>query len=242
MEHSSRTQSRTLFKRELTWTLSSKEIDAVAQIHGREMFWRGEGSHRNYHLHLLPLSLLVIFPLLLSLIGTEAYLIALVIITLFYVDRNTLGALHVTANRKVSTKFVCRELVEADRREQAATRDEQSEIERELEDRETQENIPPPAYVAPELPVANPTNPTHWAAPRIVFGRLPLSVLPIPEEICIRRDTLPNRPRTPNPTFHYRYNPRDFLVAGQETGGPSGNTSEVPSGYQTPDAELADVE
>ena len=159
------------------------------------MFRRGEGSHQNYHLHPLPLSLLVVFPLLLSLVGTEVYIIALIISALFYVDQNTLGSLHVTTNSKVSTKFVRRQIVEAYRRDQAAARDEQSEIERELENRENQENIPLPlAYKAPELPVSNPTN---RAAPRIVFGRLPLPVLSIPEEICVHRDALPNCPRTP---------------------------------------------
>ena len=214
--------------------MSSKEIDAVARIHGRETFRRGEGSHRNYHLHPPPLPLLVIFPLLLSLIGTETYLIVLVISALLYVDQNTLGSLHVTVSSRVSLKFVRRELVEAYRRDQAV----QSEIERELENLEKQENIPPPpAYVAPELPAANPTN---RAAPRIVFGELP--ILPIPQEICIRRDALLNHPRTPNPGFRYCYNPGDFLAPGQETEGPSGNSSEVASGYQTPDADLADVE
>ena len=38
IEHSSQTRSRTLFERELTWALSSKEIDAIARIHGRETF------------------------------------------------------------------------------------------------------------------------------------------------------------------------------------------------------------
>ena len=56
--------------------------------------------------------------------------------------------------------FVRRELVEAYRRDQAI----QSEIERELENQENQENIPPPAYVAPEPPVANCTN---QAGPRL---------------------------------------------------------------------------
>ena len=233
-------QSRTLFERELTWALSSKEMDTIAWIHGRETFWRGEGSHQNYHLHPPPLPLLVIFPLLLSLVGIEVYQVALVISALLYVDQNTLGSLHVTINSKVSTKFVRRELVEAYRRDQAAARDEQSEIERELENLENQENIPPPlAYVAPELPAANLNN---QATPRIVFRRLPLPILLIPEEICIHRDALPNRPRTPNPGFHYRYNPGDFLVPGQETDSPSRNTSEVASGYQIPDAKLADVE
>ena len=106
-------QSRTLFERELTWALSSKEIDAVGRIHRRETFRRGEGSHRNYHLHPPPLPLLVIFPLLLSLIGTEVYLIILVISTLLYVDQNTLGSLHITISSRVSVKFVRRKLVEA---------------------------------------------------------------------------------------------------------------------------------
>ena len=83
------------------------------------------------------------------------YLIALVISTLLYVDQNTLGTLHVTASSKVSVKFVGRELVEEYRRSQVL----QSEIERELENLENQENVPPPlAYVAPEPPAANPTN------------------------------------------------------------------------------------
>ena len=87
------------------------------------------------------------------------YIIALVISALLYVDQNTLGSLHITANSKISTKFVQRELVEAYRRNQAAARDKQSEIERELENRENQENIPLPlAYEAPELPAANSTN------------------------------------------------------------------------------------
>ena len=225
-------QSRTLFERELTWALSSKEINAVARIHGRETFRRGEGSHRNYNLHPPPLPLLVLVPLLLSLVGTEAYLIALVTSTLLYVDQNTLGSLHVTTSSKVSVKFVRRELVEEYRRNQTL----QSEIERELENLENQENIPPPpAYVAPEQPAANPTNRT---VPRIVFGTLPV----LPEEIRIRREALPNHPRTPNPGFRYRYNPRDFLAPGQETKGQSGNSLEVASGYRTPDADLADVE
>ena len=228
-------RSRTLFERELTWALSSREIDAVARIHGREMFRRGEGSHRNYHLHPPPLPLLVLLPLLLSLVGTGVYLIVLVTSALLYVDQNTLGSLHVTASSKVSIKFVRRELVEAYRRDQEV----QSEIERELENHENQENIPPPAYVAPEPPAANRTN---QAGPRLVFGRLPLPVLPIPEEICINRDALPERPRTPAPIFRYRYDARDFLAPGQETDARSGNTSEVVSGYQTPDADLADVE
>ena len=82
------------------------------------------------------------------------YQLVLVISTLLYVDQNTLGSLHITASSRVSVKFVRRELVEAYRRDQ----DVQSEIERELENQENQENIPPPAYVALELPVANPTN------------------------------------------------------------------------------------
>ena len=115
-----------------------------------------------------------------------------------------------------------------------------SVTERELENRENQKNIPPPpAYVAPELPVANPTN---RATPRIVFGRLPLPILPIPEEICIRRDALLDCLRTPNPSFCYCYNSADFLVAGQETDGPSRNTSEDLLGYHSPDTELADTE
>ena len=154
---------------------------------------------------------------------------------LLYVDQNTLVSLHVTASSKVSIKFVCRELVEAYRRDQAI----QSEIERELDNQENQENIPPPAYVAPELPAANRTN---QAGPRLVFGRLPLPVLPIPEEIRIHRDAIPERPRIPAPVFCYQYDPRDFLAPGQETDARSGNTSEVASGYQTPDADLADVE
>ena len=76
------------------------------------MFHRGEGSHWNYHLHPLPLLLLVLFFLLLSLVGIEVYLIITVIATLLYVDQNTLGSLHVTANCKIATKFVRRELVE----------------------------------------------------------------------------------------------------------------------------------
>ena len=146
-----------------------------------------------------------------------------------------LGSLHVTASSKVSVKFVRRELVEAYRRNQAI----QSEIERELENQENQENIPPPAYVAPELPAANRSN---QAGPRLVFGRLPLPVLSIPEEIRINRDALPECPRTPAPVFHSRYDTRDFLAPGQETDARSGNTSEVASGYRTPDADLADVE
>ena len=193
IEHSSRMRSRTLFERKLTWALSSKEIDVVTQIHRRETFRREEGSHQNYHLHPPPLPLLVLLPLLLSLVGTEMYLIALVISALLCIDQNTLGSLHVTVNSKVSVKFIRRKLVEAYRRDQAV----QSEIKRELENQENQENIPPLAYVAPEPPVANPTN---RAAPRIVFGELPLPVLPIPEEIRIHRDTLPERPRTPIPS------------------------------------------
>ena len=237
IEHSSQMWSRTLFERELTWALSSKEIDAVTWIYRRETFRRGEGSHRNYHLHPPPLPLLVLLPFLLSLVGTGAYLIVLVTSTLLYVDQNTLGSLHVTASSKVSVKFVRRELVEAYRRDHAI----QSEIERELENQENhenQENIPPPAYVAPEPPAANRTN---QAGPRLIFGRLPLPVLPILEEICINRDALPERPRTPAPVYHYQYDPRDFLAPGQETDARSGNTSEVISGYQTPDAKLADV-
>ena len=159
----------------------------------------------------------------------------MVISALLYVDQNTLGSLHITASSKVSIKFVHRELVEAYRRDQAV----QSEIERELENQENQENIPPSAYVAPELPAANPTN---HASPRIIFRRLPLPVLPVPEEIRIHRDALLERPRTPISVFHYRYNPGDFLAPKQETEGPSGNLSEVASGYQTPDADLADIE
>ena len=228
-------RSRTLFERELTWALSNREIDTIAWIYGRETFRRGEGSHWNYHLHPPPLPLLVLLPLLLSLIGTEAYLIVLVTSALLYVDQNTLGSLHVTASSKVSVKFVCRKLVEAYRRDQAI----QSEIERELENQENQENIPLLAYVAPELPAANHTN---QAGPRLVFRRLPLPVLPIPEEIRIHRDTISKRPRTLAPVFRYRYDPRDFLAPGQETDARSRNTSEVASRYQTPDADLADVE
>ena len=197
------------------------------------MFRRGEGSHWNYHLHPLPLPLLILLPLLLSLIGIEAYQLVLVISALLYVDQNILGSLHVTASSKVSVKFVRRELVEAYRRDQAV----QSKIKRELENQENyenQENIPPPAYVAPEPPVANHPN---QAGPRLVFGRLLLSVLPVPEEICIHRDALPKRPRTPAPVFHYRYDPRDFLAPGQETDACSRNTSKVTSRYQTPDAD-----
>ena len=167
----------------------------------------------------------------------------MVITILLYVDQNTLGSLHVTANCKVTTKFVQRDQVEAYRREQVAAVDTQSEIERELENRENQENIPPPpAYIAPEPPVANPPN---QATPRIVFRRLSLPILPIPEGICIHRnqfaEPLLDRPRTPNPGFHYCYNPTDFLTIEQETYPTSGNTSEDISGYQTPDTELADV-
>ena len=218
--------------------MSSKEIDAIAQIHRRETFRRGEGSHQNYHLHPPPLPLLILVPLLLSLVGIEAYQLILVISTLLYVDQNTLGSLHVTTSSKVSIKFVRRELVEAYRRDQAI----QSEIERELENQENhenQENIPPPAYVALEPPAANHTN---QAGPRLVFGRLPLPVLPVPEEIHIHRDALPERPRTPIPVFCYHYNTRDFLAPRQETDAHSRNTSEVASGYQTPDTDLADVE
>ena len=154
IEHSSQTRSRTLFERELTWALSSREIDAVTQIHGRETFQRGEGSHRNYHLHPPPLLLLVLLPLLLSLVGTRVYLIVLVTSALLYVDQNTFGSLHVTTSSKVSVKFVHRELVEAYRRDQTV----QSDIERELQNQENQENIPPPAYVAPEPPAANRAN------------------------------------------------------------------------------------
>ena len=159
----------------------------------------------------------------------------MVISALLYVDQNTLGSLHITASSKVSVKFVCKELVEAYRRDQAV----QSEIERELENHENQEDIPPPVYEAPEPPATNRTN---QAGPRLVFGRLPLPVLPIPEEIRINRDALPERSRTPAPVFRYRYDPRNFLAPGQETDAHSGNTSEVASGYQTPDADLADVE
>ena len=112
-------RSRTLFERELTWALSSKEIDAVTRIHGREMFRRGEGSHWNYHLHPPPLPILILLPLLLSLVGTGAYLIILVTSVLLYIDQNTLGSLHVTTSSKVSVKFVRRELVKAYRRDQA---------------------------------------------------------------------------------------------------------------------------
>ena len=213
--------------------MSSKEIDAIAQIHGRETFRRGEGSHQNYHLHPPPLPLLVLLPLLLSLVGTEAYLIIFVTSALLYVDQNTLGSLLVTVSSRVSLKFVCRELVEAYRRDQAV----QSEIERELEDRENQENQenipPPPPYVAPEPPAAN------CAGPRLVFRRLPLPVLPIPEEIHIARDIIPEHPRTPAPVFRYQYNSGDFLVPGQET---DAHTSGVPTRQQTPDTDLADIE
>ena len=116
--------------------MSSKEIDAIARIHGRETFRRGEGSHQNYHLHPPPLPFLVLLPFLLSLVGIEAYQLILVISALLYVDQNTLGSLHVTVSSKVSVKFVHRELVEAYRRDQAV----QSEIERELENHENQEN------------------------------------------------------------------------------------------------------
>ena len=202
------------------------------------MFRRGEGSHWNYHHYPPPFPLLILLPLLLSLVGTGAYLITLVTSALLYVDHNSLASLHVTASSKVSVKFVHRELVEAYRRDQAI----QSEIERELENQENQENqenIPLPAYVAPEPPVANPTNRT---APRIVFGRLPLPVRLVPEEIRIHRDALPECPRTPIQVFRYHYDARDFLAPGQETDACSGNTSEVASGYQTPDANLADIE
>ena len=124
-------------------------------------------------------------------------------------------------------KVVRRELVEQYRRDQAI----QSEIERELENQENQENIPPPAYVAPEPPAAN------RQGPRIVFGRLP--VLPIPEEIRIVRNQFPERPRTPAPVFRYRYPVEPFLVPGQETDAP---TSGRPTRPPTPDADLADVE
>ena len=208
------------------------------------MFRRGEGSHWNYHLHPPSLLLLILFPLLLSLIGIGAYLIITVIAVLLYIDQNTLGSLHITANCKVTTKFVQRDLVETYRQERIAAEDRQSEIERELKKQENRENVPPPpAYVAPELPAANHTN---RAAPRIVFGRLPLSILLVPQQICIRRnrsaELLPDRTRTPNPGHHYRYNPTDFLTVKQETDPASGNTSENTSGYQTPDAELANIE
>ena len=144
IEHSSQTQSRTLYERELTWAINSKEINAIVLIHWRNVFHRGEGSHWNYHLHPPPLPLLVFFPLLLSLIAIGAYLIVTVITVLLYVDQNTLGSLHVTANYKVTTKFVRRDLVEVYRQEQIAAEDAQSEIERELEIWENQENIPPP--------------------------------------------------------------------------------------------------
>ena len=212
IKHLFLTQSRILHERELTWALNSKEIDTVVLIHRRNVFHRGEGSPRNYHLHSPPLPLLVLFPLLLSLIGIGVCLIAMVISALLYVDQNTLGSLHVTANCKVTTKFVWRDLVEAYRHEWVALEDRQSDIERELDNWENQENIPPPpAYVAPEPPAANPTN------ARRVFESLPI----LPQQICIRRDwsaeLLPNRPRTPNPGFHYRYNPTDFLTIEQET-------------------------
>ena len=201
------------------------------------MFHRGEGSHWNYHLHPPPLPLLVLFPLLLSLIGIRAYLIATVITALLYIDQNTLCSLHITANCKVTTEFLRRNLVEAYRCEWAAFEDRQSDIERELDNRENQENIPPPpAYVPPELPAANPTN------TRIVFGSLPI----LPEQIHIHRDRstelLPNWPRTPNPGFRYCCNPADFLTIKQETDPAWGNTSEGPSGYQTPDAKQANIE
>ena len=93
--------------------MNSKEINAVILIHRRDTFHRGEGSHRNYHLHPPPLPLLILFPLLLSLIGIRVYLIIMAITALLYVDQNTLGSLHVTANCKVTTKFVQKELVEA---------------------------------------------------------------------------------------------------------------------------------
>ena len=153
-------------------------------------------------------------------------------IALLYVDRNTLGSLLVTVSSRVSLKFVHRELVEEFRRNQAL----QSEIKRELENQENhknQENIPPPAYVAPEPPAAN------RAGPRLVFGRLPLPILPIPEEIRIVRDRIPERPRTPTPVFCYRYHPEAFLVPGQETEAPM---SGVPTRPPTPDTDLADVE
>ena len=223
----------------MNWVVNSKKTDAVIRIHHRNTFRRGEGSYRNYHLHPPPLPLLVLLPLLLSLIGIEVYLIASVTVALLYIDQNTLGSLHVTANGKVTTKFVRRELVEKYRRDRATAEEAQSEIKRELENRENQENIPPPpAYVAPEPPAANPTN---RANPRLVFGRAALPVLPIPEEIRICRAALPDRPRTPNPGFHYCYNPADFLVAEQETDPASENTSDAASGYQTDDAELADI-
>ena len=111
---------------------------------------------------------------------------------------------------RISVKFVHRELVEAYRRDQAI----QSEIERELENQENQANLPLPAYIAPEPPVANRAN---QAGPRLVFGRLLLPVLPILEEIRIARDAIPERPRTPIPVLHYQYNPGDFLASGQET-------------------------
>ena len=54
------------------------------------------------------------------------------------------GTLHITVSSKVSLKFVHRELVEVYRRNQAV----QSEIERELENLENQENIPPPSLTS----------------------------------------------------------------------------------------------
>ena len=129
IEHSSRTQSRTLFEKELNWVVNSKETDTVVRVHHR----RGEGSHQNYHLHPPPLPLLILLPLLLSLIGIEAYLIVSATATLLYIDQNTLGSLHVTVNSKVTTKFVRRELVEEYRRNRAVASEVQSEIERELE-------------------------------------------------------------------------------------------------------------
>ena len=146
----------------MNWVINSKETDAVVRLHHRNTFRRGEGSHRNYHLHPPPLPLLVLLPLLLSLVGTEVYLIITGTITLLYVDQNTLGSLHITLNSKVTTKFVQRELVEEYRRNRAVADKVQSEIERELKNRENlenQENIPsPPPYIAPEPPAANPTN------------------------------------------------------------------------------------
>ena len=126
IEHLSWTQSRTLYEKELTWALNSKEIDTVILIHWRNTFHRWEGSHRNYHLHPPPLPLLVLFPLLLSLVGIGVYLIATVIAALLYVDQNTLGSLHITANCKVTTKFVRRDLVEAPRCEWATFEDRQT--------------------------------------------------------------------------------------------------------------------
>ena len=184
-------RSRTLFERELSWILGSKEIDTIARIHRRETFRRGEGSHRVYHLHPPPLPILVLLPLVLSLVGIEAYQIFLITSALLYVDQNSLGNLLVTVDSKVIQKFARRELVEAYRRDQAV----QSEIERELENQENQENQenipPPPPYRAPEPLAAN------RAGPRLVFGRLPLPVLPISEEIHIARDAIPECPRTP---------------------------------------------